>query len=142
MLQACKELSPADYKRDFAIGPGSLARTLAHIVDCIFYLSDGLRGVEYHERADFEEGHFTPEELEAHLEPAAAELSSAVAESDLASVVEFPAGSSRMVARHVVVAQVFDHGSHHRAQCAYILKQLGKPIETHPLRWCGVDPGD
>ena len=142
ILQACEELSAADYQRDFAIGPRSLARTLAHIIDCIYYLSDGLQGLDYHERANFDGANFTPQELEAHLDSAARELSKAVAQCDLSSLVEFPKGSSRKVACHVIVAQAFDHGSHHRSQCAYMLKQLGRPIETHPLRWCGADSGD
>lgn len=140
IIRACEGLDAREYRREFDLGFRTLERTLAHIIEVMDYIADGLAARPYQERADLEHGRFSPPELLAHLDRAGTGLKEAARLSS--ESLEFPVGSSRTTTRTVILQQAFDHGSHHRAQCLCMLKQLGVRLEVHPLRWAGVDPGD
>lgn len=145
LLDFCRDVDDGEFRRDLGVGPGSLERILAHVIDCMYYFGDGLAGREYVERADLEEGTFSIDELADHLDRAGSEVATAtrgiIESRGIESNVEFPVGSGRETSALVVLAQLADHGSHHRSQCLVILRRLGiDPIpECHPLRWAGVD---
>src|SRR5687768_15495754 len=44
VLDLCRGLSPAQLQRRFDIGPGSLHDTLVHVVDCMRWWADDVRG--------------------------------------------------------------------------------------------------
>ncbi|MBC7834549.1 MAG: DinB family protein [Phycisphaerales bacterium] len=148
LLGHCGGLSAEEWRRCFEMGPGSLERTLAHIVDSMYFFGDTFAGRPYAVRADFDGGSFAAAELLGHLDRAELELASEVAgvlsAKGLLGVIEFPPGSGRRISAAVGLTQVFNHGTHHRAQCVNMLRRLGKlgGLEVHPLRWAGVDPAE
>lgn len=146
ILEAASQLTPEEWRRPFPVGPGSLERTLAHLVEAADFFCDILAGRDYAPRADFRSGPVEASTLRAQHVRAATELLATVAATDPGHhplrEVEFPAGSGRLVPLFVALTQMADHGSHHRAQCLWMLRDLGHGggLEVHPLRWAGFDP--
>lgn len=146
ILLAARALSDDAWRRTFAVGPGSLERTLAHLIEASFFFASILGRRAYVPPADFEKGSFSADELlELHAR-AAAELRTAaeraLAERGASVTFELPIDSGRHVPLPVALTQMADHGSHHRAQCLWMLREVGagRGLEVHPLRWAGFDP--
>lgn len=137
VIDRCRTLPPGHFHGALAVGPGSLAETLWHIIDAMFYFADGFAG-----RAYFDVGlttpHDTPDALRALLDRAEVELRRSIADRLVqrpGDAVRLPA-ADREIPLASAIAQVFDHASYHRAQCAHMLKRLGAfepPLEVSPL---------
>ena len=145
LLVRCRALTEDEFRRSFDIGPGSLQATLAHVIEAMFYFADILSEKEYVERDGFQQEAATPDGLAVLLERADVELrnvlSSFFGSHSMSDEVPW-SGAACPVTADVALAQVFDHGTHHRAQCIHMLHRLGKlnSLEVHPLRWSGADP--
>lgn len=145
IIERCRGLKPAHFNMTLGIGPGSLRLTLAHLVETMFFFADCFAARPYLERDGFDERAQTPDGLLALLDEADAELRSAVAafrnSRGEAAAVFWP-GAAVPVTFPVAIAQVADHGSHHRAQCLNMLRRHSAldGLEVHPLRFAGADP--
>lgn len=145
IIERCRDLKPAHFSMTLGIGPGSLKLTLAHIIETMFFFADCFAARPYLERDGFEERSQTPDDLLGLLEEADAELRAAVeafrsARGEAAAV--FWPGAAVPVLFSVAIAQVAEHGSHHRAQCLNMLRRHNalSGLEVHPLRFAGADP--
>jgi len=145
LIEACAALPDDAFFARFDIGPGSLQKTLLHLVDATFYFADVFNRKPFRSRMIVKNA-LTPEDLlEAH-ELGFGALREAIdaffKTHRLETPLEFPAGSPDRVHAAVALAQIFDHGAHHRAQCRNMLRQLGAlgDLTTDPLRWAGVGP--
>jgi uncharacterized damage-inducible protein DinB len=146
IIEAATALTAEEWRQPFPVGPGSLERTLAHLVEAVDFFTDILARRAYAPRAEFRDGPIAPDALHRQHARASAALAATVeatlSEGDLEQTVEFPVGSGRDVPLFVALTQMADHGSHHRAQCLWMLRSLGHGagLEVHPLRWSGFDP--
>ena len=147
VIDACQSLPAEQFTRSHDIGPppGSLQGTLAHIIESMFYFADNFAGREYIEPPHFAALQRTPSGLRGLLSEAEAAMQTAIGDFLRASGEDFAApvywsGMKRDIAAAVALAQVFDHATHHRVQCVYMLKKLGvTPLpETYPLAWPGL----
>ncbi len=137
-IERCRSLSAADLDKPQPIGPGPLRETIWHIIDAMFYFADGFAGRAYTDR-DEGRTRASLDALAALLDGADSELRAAIDKffeiHSLTDPVRFPVADSDIPA-HVALAQIFDHGSYHRAQCVHMLKRLGaldEPLEFSPL---------
>lgn len=145
LLEHCEAMPLEAYRTRVDIGLGALDRTLAHLVDALFYFADVFNGRSYHQRMVVKNA-LTPRDLIKPLELADGALRDALASylamRSFTDRLEFPAGSGEFVPAGVAVAQIFDHASHHRAQCIHMLKRLRAldGLTVDPLRWAGILP--
>ena len=140
ILEHCQSLPAEAFNQPHDIGPGSLQATGAHIIEAMFYFADIFHTHEYHRREHFEERARTPTgqlDLLARVEP---ELAAAVrswlnhhALDDLIAWPSEPASITTATA----LSQIFDHGTHHRAQILNMLRQLEAlgDLAVSPLLW-------
>ncbi len=138
------EVSDKEFKMTFGIGPGSLQLILAHMIETMFYFGDNFAGRTYRKRDNFKQRSQTAEGLLELLDESEAELYNAVSEFVEANGIEGQvlwAASNVKIPAHLALCQVFDHGSHHRAQCLNIMRRLGNldGLEVHPLRFAGAE---
>lgn len=137
ILDRCRSLTPEQFQRGLAIGPGSLAETLWHMIDAMFYFADGFAGRPYVDVA-LESRHDTPEALRALLDRAEDELRRSICtrlDRSPCAPVRFPSADAE-IPLITAIAQIFDHASYHRAQCIHQLKRLGAlepSLELSPL---------
>lgn len=137
VIDRCRELQPERMHDAQPIGPGSLAETIWHIIDAMLYFADGFAGRPYIDVA-LSMPHDTLEALRALLDGAEAELRRSISDrldENPCADVRFPAADAA-IPLVAAIAQVFDHASYHRAQCAHMLKRLGAfdpPLEASPL---------
>lgn len=137
VLHACRGLSDEQYTRSFAIGPGSLARTLTHVVISEWYYVERMQG---HEVAPYAEWPVKDEnppsfaELERLWGEQAMLTRRAVEtirdwETALSYVVTNDEGQRIRVTASPAdqFIQLFQHEVHHRAQVLNMLRQLGVP---------------
>lgn len=145
LLDHCETISLDAYRARFDIGLGTLDRTLAHLVDSLFYFADIFNARPYHQRMVVKNA-LAPRDLVKPLELADNSLrdalSSYLAMRDFADRLEFPTGSGEFVPSGVAITQIFDHGAHHRAQCIHMLRRLNAldDLTVDPLRWAGILP--
>lgn len=146
MLEICATLTHEQFHRRFDIGPGSLHHTLAHVIGAMRRWADRIAGRPLRPSfdppvkaasAEFEVKLMTPAELLAHLDDAAADLAKIIADTraptgpGLASIIDVTFGQKRYTfTRGAAFVHVLTHGTHHRAQCLNMLKQLGEPDMT------------
>lgn len=129
LLEACRALSREQWEQRFDIGPGSLAATLSHIVEAMAYFADCFAGKAYERRSDFAARASSVDGLLSLLDEAGRALDDAVESlvlrhAERGSVAWRSAPGGKLPVP-VALAQVFDHGTHHRAQCLNMLKRLG-----------------
>lgn len=129
LLEACRPLSRQQWEQNFDIGPGSLAGTLSHIVEAMASFADCFAGKDCERRPDFAAGASTPDSLLSLLDEAGRALDDAIESlvlrhAERGSVAWRSARGGKLPVP-VALAQVFDHGTHHRAQCLNMLKRLG-----------------
>ena len=147
LLRRSSDLDSDRFQRRFDIGPGSLQATLAHIIEAMFYFADIFADREYVKRDRFDELAEAPTGLVDLLSRADDELREAVRHFFSSRTMEDTVNwqhPPRPVPADVALTQVFDHGTHHRAQCLNMLRQLGAlgDLEIHPLLWAGADHND
>ena len=125
ILELCRHLPDEDLDRSFDIGPGTIRRTLHHILRNMELWSD-LMGAEP-PRGDSGP---SVEDLEARLDQAAADLAGVARKvSDRAGwderwvdTLDDPPTEKTYGG---ALAHVITHSMHHRAQLLYMLRKLG-----------------
>lgn len=129
IIDACRAIDGDTFTRNFDIGPGSLQATIAHVIEAMLYFSATLRGDRYTQPAEFVQHAATADGLGKLLDDADRALHDAVAtyldEHFTRDRIPWP-DSDRTYPAATVLAQVFDHGTHHRAQCLNMLRQTGQ----------------
>lgn len=132
IIDACRPLRDEQLDQPFDIGLGSLRRTLDHLVSNMQYWMDG---AECREPRRYSPEPTMP--LEAIAERYArvwAEYAAMIEAEDRARINEVivdrfkhPSGQPATLrfTRSSVLLHVFNHGTHHRVQCLYLLKRLG-----------------
>ena len=130
VLRACAGLSDAAWHRRFPMGPGSLHDTLTHVVGAMLRWADRIDGPPLSVRPSIEDGsRRSPAELEALLERAAADLAARAARARRRGLATELAvtlgGETHRFTLGAMLVHVTTHGTHHRAQCLNMLRQLG-----------------
>lgn len=134
-----RPLAPDDYTRQFAIGPGSIARTLTHIMISEWYYIKRMREEEV---APYTEWPIRDEEppafgvLEAEWAKQAAATRAAIgAVRDWTGTVEYQVTDDNGKRLHItatrgdIFTQLVLHEVHHRAQVMNMLRQVGMKME-------------
>ena len=127
LLDACGKLTDEQFHRRFDIGPGSLHDTLTHVVGVIRALTETLAGAEPRPRLEDGAQRRTPEQLRSLLDEAWPEFAAEARRRPLDETVSRTTrdGRTLRMTRAAVLAHVTTHGTHHRAQCLNMLRQLG-----------------
>jgi uncharacterized damage-inducible protein DinB len=129
LIDASKPLAPEAFEKDFGIGPGSLRVTFGHVIESMFFFAANFAHKRYEEPTDFKAKSQAPDGLIELLERAATELNAVmlpfVERAGTGTSVPWPSAKSGALPAFAAVAQVFDHGTHHRAQCKHMLKRHG-----------------
>jgi uncharacterized damage-inducible protein DinB len=137
LIDACSNLTSEQFERNMDIGPGSLQATLAHIIETMFFFADCFAARQYIDRADFAVKSRTTAGLRELLDRSSRELAADMTKAlagGVPDVLTWASSERGKMSGPAAVAQVFDHGSYHRAQCMNMLKRHG----VSPLP--GVDP--
>ncbi len=147
LLAVCRALPPDQFERDLGLGPGSLERTLTHTVGTLFFFADRLNRRPPRPRLEKDGQRHSAEELTALFEQGAAELMQAlradVAAHSLEDTLNWTDSDDSEIAPEdqityaVALAQMVDHGIHHRTQAMDMLTLLGASAEMnwHPFDW-------
>lgn len=139
IIDAARPLPPGAVDTELGIGPGPLRATVEHIIEAMFFFASNFAGTEYQEPSDFQSKSKSLDGLTELLERSAQELNrsmlSLVERAGAGAAVAWPTSHHGSLPAFAAIAQVFDHGSHHRAQCKNMLKRLGVADlpETDPL---------
>jgi uncharacterized damage-inducible protein DinB len=147
LLATCRALTPEQFERPFDLGPGSLERTLTHMVSALLFFSDRLMRRPARPRLERDGQSHSAADLTERFERAAEELAQAVAlaleRHPLTDMLKWTDSDEDEVAPDdqanyaVVLAQIIDHGIHHRTQAMDMLRLLGvaAPMDWHPFEW-------
>ena len=138
VLEKVQALSDEQYSREFAVGMGSLSRTLAHIVSSEWYYMQRMLGGEV---PAYETWPIRPEdppgfrELDAAWRKQAEQTRAGLwAVKDWERPIEYRVtdddGRAKIVTASAadLFTQLALHEVHHRAQALNMLRQLGVPI--------------
>jgi uncharacterized damage-inducible protein DinB len=147
ILEACVELTQEEFERELHIGPGSLERTLTHVVSALFFFVDRLDRRVPRPRLE-KDGHTkTAVELLELFTQADREFNAAIGRTidthaltdilNWTATDEGPIDPENQVPYALALAQMIDHGIQHRAQAADMLELLGKglPLALSPFEW-------
>ncbi len=147
LLAVCRGLSAGQFEKPLKLGPGSLQRTLTHLVSAMFFFADRLARRPARPRLEQNGKRHDAAELSALFERAAAELTqaaaAALAEHGLEDTLNWTDSDAGEIAEEdqvsyaVALAQIIDHGTHHRTQAMDMLELLGvvHPMNWHPFDW-------
>ncbi|MFN7019993.1 MAG: DinB family protein [Phycisphaerales bacterium] len=153
LLKGCVALSDAQWNQEFEIGPGSLRKTLTHIVGAMMRWADRISEAELRESIEDGPQRYTPEELIDLLEVAseqlgliAADIERGAAEGAWDRRIRFdtPDGKTYLFTRAAALTHVLTHGMHHRAQALNIRRRLGLPpfgLDLDVVEWEAVQTG-
>ncbi len=138
LLNICTDLDAEDYEREFAIGVGSLRKTLVHVIACmqrwVDRISDRELGSTVEAEGGGDNGALSGEPAallrlliaaDERLRLLAGRLET---ESRLEEIMTFKSGESGVTfrfTRAVALVHLLTHGVHHRAQALNMLRQLG-----------------
>ncbi len=145
LLDCCAGLSADDYDREFAIGLGSLRKTLVHVIACMQRWTDRISdrvvgsSIEFEGASESGAVAGSPVELQQVLIDADADLR-VLAEKletegrfeEIMTVVGKDSGRTFQFSRGVAFVHLMTHGVHHRAQALNMLRQLGLSEEEIP----------
>ena len=147
IIETCRELSQEEFERPLGIGPGSVERTVNHLVGAMFFFADRLTRRVPRPRLEKNGRIKTAAELLALFEQADRELSEAVARTIEAHTMtgtlnwtdtdEGEIDPEDQIPYALAFAQMIDHGIQHRTQVADMLELLGKslPKALSPFVW-------
>ena len=147
ILEASIELTQEEFERPLGIGPGSLERTLTHVVSALFFFADRLNRRAPRPRLEKDGRTKTAGELLALFDQADREFGAAIARSiethaltdilNWTATDEGPIDPDDQIPYALALAQMIDHGIQHRTQVADMLELLGKglPQELSPFVW-------
>lgn len=134
LLEQCKSLGTDEYNREFAIGVGTLHKTLAHIINAMnSWAAIMATGAPPAERRDLAAECSTPDDLLVELsrthELLVASIDTIRNENLLDDISELVHPVTKMCyrfTRGTMATHVLTHGMHHRAQVLQMLRQLGR----------------
>ena len=147
LLEECAKLTQEEFERPVGIGPGSVERTLNHLVGAIFFFADRLNRRAQRPRLEKDGRTKTATELLMLFDQAERDFSEAVTRTIAAHTVtdlfnwtdidEGPIDPDNQMPYTLAFAQMIDHGIQHRTQVADMLELLGKGLPTaiSPFVW-------
>ncbi len=147
ILEACVELTQEEFERPLPIGPGSIERTLTHLISALFFFTDRLDRRPPRPRLEKDGRPKTATELLELYAQADREFNAAVtraigthALTDILNWTATDEGTidpANQIPYALALAQMFDHGIQHRTQAADMLELLGKglPLALSPFEW-------
>ena len=147
LIAACAELSQEEFERPVGIGPGSVERTMNHLVGAMFFFADRLNRHTPRPRLEEDGQNKTAAELLALFEQADRDLAEAVQRTiethQLSDPLNWTATDEGLIDPDdqipyaLALAQMIDHGIQHRTQVADMLELLGKglPMAISPFVW-------
>ena len=147
LIEACAELTPEEFERSVGIGPGSVERTLNHLVGAMFFFADRLSRCVPRPRLEKDGRTKTATELLALFDQADREFGEAVQRTiethvltDLLNWTDTDEGEidpDDQIPYALAFAQMIDHGIQHRTQVADMLELLGRglPMDISPFVW-------
>lgn len=125
IVGACSGLDEARFHRRFEMGPGSLHDTLVHICGAMRVWTDVLEQREVRPRPEGGPRR-SAAEIGALLDESAGQLAAVAKRMPLSGLVtRVREGKNYAFTRAVVLTHVATHGTHHRAQCLNMLRQVG-----------------
>ncbi len=130
VLDRCRSLSLGDFHREFDIGIGSLHDTLRHNLNCMIGWCAAVRGDAWPAR---DEAIYAVDDFATAFAAATAEVRR-LAAGDLD---ERLTRGDAMFTRGGMLTHLLVHGTHHRAQCLNIFRQLGdrEPLRLDVIHW-------
>ncbi|HSD85833.1 MAG TPA: DinB family protein [Anaerolineae bacterium] len=147
IIETCLDLSHEEFVRPRGIGPGSIERTLNHLVGAMFFFADRLTRCVPRPRLE-EDGRIkTAGELLALFEQADREFGEAINHTiETHALTGFlnwtdtdkePIDPTDQIPYALALAQMIDHSIQHRTQVADMLQVLGKglPLTLSPFEW-------
>lgn len=139
VIHACLPLTDAQLDHEFAMGVGTLRKTVTHTIAAMRIWSDRLGLGEI--RPWFDTPGLTPAALADLNREAAADLRRTAFAGPLDQIIEVRrADQAWRYPRSHLIVHVATHGMHHRAQCLNMLRQLGADPKSLPpsstLQWC------
>jgi uncharacterized damage-inducible protein DinB len=147
LIETCADLSQEEFVRPLGIGPGSVERTINHLVGAMFFFADRLMRCAPRPRLEKDGRTKTAVELLALFDQADRDFGEAVARTIEAHAVtdlfnwtdtdEGPIDPEDQIPYALALAQMIDHGIQHRTQVADMLEMLGKglPMALSPFVW-------
>jgi uncharacterized damage-inducible protein DinB len=130
VLDLCTRLSAEQFHRRFDIGPGSLHDTLTHVVDCMRWWADDVRGRPRRPTVAPAGATLSVDGMSRLLDDARTDLAQLIEQSrgNLGGIVHATLGDKRYAfTRGVALTHALVHGTHHRAQCLNMLRRLNVP---------------
>jgi uncharacterized damage-inducible protein DinB len=147
LLDACGKLTAEQFHRRFDLGPGSLHDTLTHVLGAMRTWTDTLSGgagVEPRPRLETDGQHRTPEQLSSLHQESSQEFAAEASRRPVTDSVtrRLRDGRTVQMTRGAILVHVTTHGTHHRAQCLNMLRQLGvqllPPNSVAEWTWSGA----
>jgi len=138
IIHACTPLTDAQLDREFAMGVGTLRKTLTHTIAAMRLWSDRLGLGEVRPWLDTPD--LTPAALADLNRASSAELRRTAFAGPMDEIIEVRRADQvwRYPRSHLIV-HIATHGMHHRAQCLNMLRQLGADPKSLPpssaLQW-------
>lgn len=137
IVDAASGLTHEQFTREFAMGPGSVQKTLVHILSAMLRTGDVLGGSPPREPLDAA-NFATPDALVPLFDQAFATLRDQARSKPISDIVtrEF-GGKSYRFTRNGMIVHAATHGAYHRAQCVNMLRHLGvKPLpDPSAMKW-------
>lgn len=147
IIEACLDLSQEEFERPVGIGPGSVERTVNHLVGALYFFTDRLTRHAPRPRLEKDGRTKTAAELLALFEQVDREFGEAVMHIskthaltdrfNWADADAEPIDPENQIPYALALAQMIDHGIQHRTQVADMLQVLGKglPMALSPFVW-------
>jgi uncharacterized damage-inducible protein DinB len=147
LLEVCAELTQEEFERPVGIGPGSIERTLNHLLGAMFFFTDRLNRCVPRPRLEEDGRTKTAVELLAWFDQADREFGEAVRRTiephaltdrfNWTDTDEGPIDPDDQIPYALALAQMIDHGIQHRTQVADMLEVLGRglPMALSPFVW-------
>jgi uncharacterized damage-inducible protein DinB len=143
LLDACGRLAAEQFHRRFEIGHNTLHDTLTHMIGAARTWIDSLAGQEPRPRLETDGQRRTVEQLLSLFDETYRELSAEARRGPLdeALIRRMRDGRTLQFTRGAVLVHVTTHGTHHRAQCLNMLRQLAvtplPPSSVAEWTWLG-----
>jgi uncharacterized damage-inducible protein DinB len=150
LLESCAGLSREQWNREFEIGPGSLRRTMTHIVGTMLRWADRISEGQVRPSIEDDAVEHSPADLIGLLDSAHNQLSLIAADVDRRGgwdeQVRFvmPDGKVYRFSKGAAMTHVLTHGMHHRAQALNIRRRLGLPplgMDLDTVEWEAAQTG-
>lgn len=143
ILDLCEPLTNQQLRQEFPIGPGSLHATLSHLIGCVQNWTARAGGRPYAEPDGEKSIAQFRQQLEDSVSGIRDLIDSAAADGKLnelcSEFFRMPDGQSIefKFTRVAAIVHCLVHGTHHRAQCLNMLRQLGvSPLpDIDPMDW-------